>query len=69
VDDAVPQTARRPGLHRAIVGIDHPVDGAVADGVRADVDARVVQLGGAQAFATLPHVLTGTPARTAVSCQ
>jgi hypothetical protein len=35
VDDAVPEAARRPDLHRAIVGVDHPLDGAVADGVRA----------------------------------
>jgi hypothetical protein len=44
VDDAVAQALGRLGLQREVVRVEHPVDRAVADRVRADVDAGVVEI-------------------------
>ena len=45
VNQAMTKTAGWRRFQRLVIGVDHPVDGAIADGVSADVHAGVVQLG------------------------
>jgi len=45
MDDPVAQAAHRLCRQRPVVGVHHPVDRAIGDRMRADVDAEIVQLG------------------------